>query len=475
MFSRVFVSLSVLVAVGLPLSSGCGQARSHDDFGDRPGDGAVPTVGAPQAAGIIQVPTPSLPFLTVATVQGDRHRAAVRAPGQVVFRDGAQAAIGAPIAGRVSRIHVRVGDKVEAGDLLVTLISPEAAAARAELAQATAQVRAARTELDRQTRIFETGVGIRRDKFEAEIRLAEAEAALASARLAVAFLGDHPVGSGELAVSTDGASTAGVMGPGGERDRGHHQRASLQNPMREPAIGERAMQPGQGKRAGAIAADAAALGSLVQVRAPLAGMVLDRTASLGASVEPGGEALLSIGDPTALWLVADVFVDDLPLIREGADAVIEIATVAHPVRGRVESVGAVLKRELRRAPVYIAIDEDGWGMPATEESLSGAESLMPPGQRDQISLQNGMYARVRIDADRLQGVVIPATAVVIKGATQHVVYVELAPDSGRFAQRDVRVGQVIDGHIQVLSGLSVGERIVVGGALLLDGTAVLMQ
>lgn len=126
-------------------------------------------------------------------------------------------------------IHVRVGDKVEAGDVLVTLISPEAAAARAELAQATAQVRAARTELDRQTRIFETGVGIRRDKFEAEIRLAEAEAALASARLAVAFLGDHPVGSGELAVSTDSASTAGVMGPGGERDRGHHQRASLRH------------------------------------------------------------------------------------------------------------------------------------------------------------------------------------------------------------------------------------------------------
>lgn len=338
--------------------------------------------------GVVRVPPASRAFIEVAVIDAEEARTAVRAPGQIVFRDGAVAEVSAPIAGRIAEIHVRVGDQVETGDTLITLLSPDAAAARSELARARAQLRAARTEMERQLTLLDRGVGVDRDRLEAEVRVAESEAALASAELAVSYLGDES-------------------------------------------------------------------GATVHVRAPIDGTVLERRTTLGASVEPnGGDPLMKIGDPDALWLVVDVFVDDLPMIEKGAAAAIEIATIPRPLNGRVVSVGAVLRRELRRAPVYITIEE---------QDLGG------------VALRNGMYARARIDSGIMQGVMVPAASVVIKDGRRYLTYVETEEEGTTFEQREVVVGQVVDDHVQVLSGLQPGERIVVRGALLVDGTADLLQ
>ncbi|TVS15512.1 MAG: efflux RND transporter periplasmic adaptor subunit [Planctomycetaceae bacterium] len=378
----MFRRLTLLVW-GLPAALGC---EPHAPDAER--------LQSPQAAttpsfenGIVRIAERSLRFLEIDDVNAEAGRAAVRAPGQIVFRDGAVAEIGAPVAGRVSEIHVRVGDRVEEGALLISLLSPEAASARAASAAADAEVRAARNELERQVRLREKGLGVQRDEFEAETRVMEAQAAAASAALAVAMLGDET-------------------------------------------------------------------GALVHIRAPISGMILDRSAALGASVDPGGETLLRIGDPAALWLMVDVFVDDLPLVQEGAGASIEVATIPHPLRGRVESVGAVLQTQLRRAPVFISIDEQ---------------------QSANVALRHGMYARAQIEADVLHGVMVPASSVVIRDGRWFATYVEVREGGTEFEQRNVVVGQVVDDYVQVLSGLEPGERIVVRGALLLDGTADLLQ
>lgn len=319
-----------LLVWGLPAILGCGLNP--------------PDTESPRAAttpsfenGIVRIAEPSLRFLEIDDVNAEAGRAAVRAPGQIVFRDGAVAEIGTPVAGRVSEIHVRVGDRVDEGTLLISLLSPEAASARAASAAADAEVRAARNELERQVRLREKGLGVQRDEFEAETRVMEAQASAASASLAVAMLGEET-------------------------------------------------------------------GALVHIRAPISGMILDRSAALGASVEPGGEPLLRIGDPAALWLMVDVFVDDLPLVQAGAGASIEVATIPRPLRGRVESVGAVLQTQLRRAPVFISIDEQ---------------------QSANVSLRHGMYARAQIEADVLHGVMVPASSVVIRDGRWFATYVEV--------------------------------------------------
>ena len=80
-----------------------------------------------------------------------------------------------------------------------------------------------------------------------------------------------------------------------------------------------------------------------------------------------------------------------------------------------------------------------------------------------------MFARASIEAPTGETIVLPAEAVLIEDGKKTIVYVEQSP--GKFAPRPVNVGRSVDGKVQVLSGLKVGEKVVVKGALLLDSAA----
>jgi len=340
--------------------------------------GASDAVATSPADGVVRVPLASRPYIAVEAVDSQTSNAVVQAPGRVAFRDKAVSSVGAPIAGRVLQVHVQAGDQVRAGDPLVTLSSPGAAAARAELARARVEMQSAEELVKRQSRMLQQGVGLEFEKFEADMRLKGARAELERAGKVVASLGE---GTGET----------------------------------------------------------------VTIRAPIVGTVLQRTATVGATVDPSGQPLVEIGDPSALWVVADVFERDLPLVRGGAEATVKLASVPNPAHGRVVAVGAAVEAELRRAPVYVAIEEQG------------------------LSLRPGMYARITINAASSQGVMVPVTAVLIKDGKRNIVYVENG--DGTFVPRDVILGQSVEDHVQVISGITPGERVVVRGALLLDGTA----
>jgi cobalt-zinc-cadmium efflux system membrane fusion protein len=187
-------------------------------------------------------------------------------------------------------------------------------------------------------------------------------------------------------------------------------------------------------------------GEQVAIRAPIAGTVVKVNTALGAAVEPDGQALLELGDADALWIVAEVFERDLPLLRQGDEARIELAIApGHPLPGRVTAIGIAFADELRRAPVYIVLSDP-------------APTLRP-----------GMYARVDIQLHEDDRVLLPATAVLIKDGKRTVVYVETA--EGTYEQRAVTIGTATGGRVPVLEGLRPGERVVVRGALLLDGEA----
>jgi cobalt-zinc-cadmium efflux system membrane fusion protein len=79
-----------------------------------------------------------------------------------------------------------------------------------------------------------------------------------------------------------------------------------------------------------------------------------------------------------------------------------------------------------------------------------------------------MFGRVGIEISD-NGPTLPVQAVLIKDGHESVVYVETDPLT--FERRPVVVGRPVDGRVQVISGLSTGERVVVRGALLLDGSA----
>lgn len=188
-------------------------------------------------------------------------------------------------------------------------------------------------------------------------------------------------------------------------------------------------------------------GGDVILRSPIAGTVISRNATLGGSVEPDGPAVMEIGDPTAILVEASVFERDVGLVREGAGAHVELTGMEQPISGRVVAVGATVDNDLRTMQVRIALDH------------------APPG------LRPGMFGRVAIDSAEA-GVTLPSQAVVIRDGSSCAIYIDNG--DGTFTRRAVQVGQSIDGRVQVLRGVQAGERVVVDGALLLDGEADLL-
>ncbi len=185
----------------------------------------------------------------------------------------------------------------------------------------------------------------------------------------------------------------------------------------------------------------------VVLRAPIEGVVLRVNTSIGTAVQ-AGTVLFELGEPGALWVVADVFENDLPLIEKGAKAVLQITTLSKPVTGRVAAVSAAMQADLRRDAVYIDLDDHN------------------------LPIKPGMYVKAMIEAAGPKRIVLPTTAVLIKDKKQFVVYVETK--DGLFESRNVTIGQAHDGFVPVLEGLVGGERVVVSGTLLLDSEASML-
>ncbi|MCY0986748.1 efflux RND transporter periplasmic adaptor subunit [Nannocystis sp. ILAH1] len=362
--------------LGLALGTGCKSSQPVEVASVTQQPPAGP-LGSSED-GLHFLPAASRPYVEIQPVAMEPEHAAIKAPARVAFRDGALSRVGAPIPGRVVKLHVEVGEKVKAGDPLVTIASPEASSFHMELARARIEVETAKDQLERQNQMAKQGVGREYERVAAQHRLAETQASLQHAQKAVSLLGKSS-------------------------------------------------------------------GGTVVVEAAIEGMVLRRFATVGAQVEPGGDPLIEIGNPNALWVVAEVFQDDLALVHDSSKVTLEFAALPEPVEGHVEGIGVLIDTGLRRAPVYVAIDGE-------------APGVTP-----------GMFARAKIQTPSTTGVTVPRTAVLIKEGKISVVYVE--EREGVFSRREVATGHTFGEYVQILSGVKPGERIAVSGALLIDGTA----
>ncbi|NBB15193.1 efflux RND transporter periplasmic adaptor subunit [Caulobacter sp. SLTY] len=151
---------------------GHGEEEGHDEGGE---DGLVALSPAKAAAAGVSI---------VAPERGGGE--ALILPGRAAFAPGAEAVVDAPLPGTVIAVHVGPGSAVRAGAALVTMRSPEGAAARANVDAAQASADAARAALARDRSLFERGfiARARLDITEAEGRRTEAELRAGRARLA---------------------------------------------------------------------------------------------------------------------------------------------------------------------------------------------------------------------------------------------------------------------------------------------------
>jgi RND family efflux transporter MFP subunit len=180
----------------------------------------------------------------------------------------------------------------------------------------------------------------------------------------------------------------------------------------------------------------------VTFRSPVSGVVTERKALQGMRFMPG-ELLYQVTDLSAVWVLADVFEQDLGLVKQGAIAKVSIN--AYPDRilnGRVTYIYPTLANETRAVPVRVELGNPG--------------GLLKPG----------MYASVELSsAARRAAVSIPNSAVIDSGV-RRIVLVQTG--DGRFAPREVKLGMRTDEHVEVLEGVNEGEAVVTAANFLID-------
>jgi RND family efflux transporter MFP subunit len=179
----------------------------------------------------------------------------------------------------------------------------------------------------------------------------------------------------------------------------------------------------------------------VTLEAPSTGFVTGKEILAGARVDPG-MSLFTIADLSRVWVEADVYEYEASLIERGSEAVVTLP------------YDPAFRREVPVAYVYPTLD------PATR-TLRVRVELPNPGLR----LRPDMFADVEIRVERGGGTVIPDDAILDSGA-RRIVFVETEP--GTFEPREVAVGVRSGGRAQILSGVEVGERVVVRANFLLD-------
>jgi cobalt-zinc-cadmium efflux system membrane fusion protein len=234
--------------------------------------------------------------------------ASVTVPGQLVANEDRTSRLGAPAGGRVLAVRVQPGDRVSEGQVLVTLQSPAAGMAQADVAKARAEVTS---------------------------RLAQARYARAARERAerLLTLKAMPRQDYERAVADDDAAGAALA--------------------QAEAEGRRASST-----ANQLGANSSASGEIV-IRSPLAGVVLARTAVPGSVIDVGAPLVVVI-DPSSLWLQVNAPEQYASLFHRGGQ--LRFTVPAYPAdtfNARVDAVGAGLDPATRTLPVRGVVPSGG--------------------------------------------------------------------------------------------------------------------
>lgn len=308
-------------------------------------------------------------------------RSVLKAMGKVLAPQPQKAVVSHAFSGRVAEIHVKIGEWVDEGQALLTLESHEIGSAKSEFYKALADLELAKLNLEREERLLEEGIGLKKNYLAAEAahKIAQSNAEAAHKKLHVLGFNDEQVQE---------------------------------------------------------IADTHQINPSITLFSPIAGRVVTHRAVLGAVVDPSTE-LLTIIDPTRLWVDAEVYEKDIAKVRIGQE--VEIGVPAYPAevfRGKISYIGDVVDGETRTITVRSEVDNQ------------------------QQRLKPGMFADVNVLLNgRCELLVVPSAAILEEGR-EKIVFVK---EQDHFVRREVETG-IIDGdYQQIVKGLGPGDEVVVEG------------
>lgn len=198
--------------------------------------------------------------------------------------------------GRVVAIHARLGDTVKQGQLLLSIRSDDVAGGFSDYRKAVADETLARAQLERASDLYKHGAIALNDLQLAQDTEDKAKVDLETTEEHLRLLGNDP------------SKPKGV----------------------------------------------------VDIYAPVSGVITDQQVTNAAGVQALGSNPFTISDLSSVWIVCDVYENDLASVRLGDTA--EINLNAYPGRmfkGRVSNIGAILDPSIRTAKVRIEVENPG--------------------------------------------------------------------------------------------------------------------
>jgi cobalt-zinc-cadmium efflux system membrane fusion protein len=374
MRNQAILLIAVLAVPGLQCNRSEAPVSDHEK----------PVVSeAPPAAGVVQLSDASVELVGIQTekAKSEQCKCVLKAMGKVLAPQPQTAIVSHAFPGRVARVHVKIGDWVDQGQPVIDLDSQDVGEAKSDFYKATANCELAKLSFEREERLSAGGIGVKKNLLaaEAEHKVAEVEVEAAHKRL-------HILGFTEDQVK-EIAET--------------HQ-----------------------------------INPTITLDAPIAGKVVAIEAVRGAMVDQSTE-ILTIIDPTLLWVDAQIYEKDLAKVRIGQG--VEIEVPAYPAEifpGKLSYVGDLVSEETRTVTVRAEVGNDD--------------------QR----LKPGMFADVKILLNGGEQMLVVPLAAVLEDGNEKILFVK---ENDRFARREIETGIVDGDHQQVVKGLQAGEEVVVRG------------
>jgi cobalt-zinc-cadmium efflux system membrane fusion protein len=321
--------------------------------------------------------SPRLDFIKIEVVKESSKGTEMSLPGRVTFDEDHTQRVASPIDGRVVGILVKPGDKVRAGQPLVQLSSPQVGLLQSDSLKAQSDLSVAQKAIERVHKL--QGDGAISDKEVAQVE------------------GDYKKARSDYARTTAQLKALGVA-PG------------------EPAVN-------------------------VSLRAQIPGVVVERNVLAGQEVRADqAMPLLTISSLDAVWVLGDVYEQDLSAIEPGSAVTVTVpAYPGQKFAGTVKHIGDVVDATTRTVKVRCLV--------------ANPDHKLKPEMFAKVLVENSVGRKF---------ITVPSKAVLSDGESSVVV---VATEGNVFRARKVEVGPDVDGWVRILAGLTAGEKIVTDGAI----------
>jgi cobalt-zinc-cadmium efflux system membrane fusion protein len=286
------------------------------------------------------------------------------------------------VSGRVVAIHARVGDTVKAGQVLLSVRSDDLLNGFSDYQKAVADEALTRSQLARASDLY----------------------------------GHGAISMNDLQIARNADEKAKVD----LRTKAQHLRLLGKEPDRPPD-------------------------GVVKIVAPVSGVITDQQVTSAAGVQALGSTAFTIADLSQVWVVCDVYENDLPAVHLGDAA--EVRLNAYPgqvLPGRVNNIGAILDPNLRTAKVRVEVRNPGF-------------------------ILLGMFATATFEAQTSDSLAVVEASAVLHLHDRDWIYV---PAPGPSLKRvEVVGGSLLAGNLQeIKSGVRPGQELV-KDALVLEHAA----